>query len=168
VNFLNKLENIILKIEKFIIIIFGSIMLVSVMLQVFFRYVIRTSVPWTEELSVISFLIMIFYGASLASYHNRHLGIKNLVNKLADSTYKIVWFIKNIIIILFLVTVMLVYSFPMVIEGLNQSYTITRVPLFYVFVQIPIFSILIIFHIILSFLRRDYIKELPESANKEI
>jgi C4-dicarboxylate transporter DctQ subunit len=102
IDFLSKLERIIVKFEKFIIVIFGSIMLISVTLQVFFRYVIKTSVPWTEELSIISFVILIFYGASLASYYNRHLGIKNFVNKLTVTNYKIIWYIKNIVLLLFL------------------------------------------------------------------
>jgi TRAP-type C4-dicarboxylate transport system permease small subunit len=168
VDFLNKIELIIIKIEKVLVFIFGLIMIISVALQFFSRYVLRRSVPWTEELSIISFVIMIFYGVSLASYYNRHLGIRNFVTKLTASSYKGVWFIKNIMLILFLITVMLIYFFPMAIESLNQVYTMTRIPLFYVFIQIPIFSILIIFHIIMSFLRRDYIKELPVNKNKEI
>ena len=74
-DFLDKIENIIIKIEKTMIVTFGSIMMISVFLQVFFRYVVRTSVPWTEEISIISFIMMFFYGASFASYQKRHLGI---------------------------------------------------------------------------------------------
>ena len=167
-DFLNKIENIIIKIEKIIMLFSGSIMFISVALQVLFRYVFRISVPWTEEISLISFIMMIFYGAIFASYHNRHLGIKNFVNKLPETSYKIVWFVKNIILSLFLISVMLIYSFPMVIEGLSQSYTISRMPLFYIFIQIPILGLLTLFHLMMSFLRKEYLKEFSLIKKKEI
>jgi len=166
-EFLDKIEQIIVKFEKIVILLSGLIMLISVALQVLFRYVFRISVPWTEEISIMSFIVMVFYGAILASYHNRHLGIKNFVDKLTEQSYKIIWFFKKIVLSLFLIIVMVLFSFPMVIEGLNQSYTISRIRLFYIFLQIPIFGLLIVFHIIMSFLRKDYLQELPMKKNKE-
>lgn len=159
-DLLNKIEQIILNFERLIALLSGLIMLISVALQVIFRYVFRISVPWTEEMAIMSFIVLVFYGAILASYHDRHLGIKNLVDRLTGQSYKIVWFIRKIILSLFLIMVMLVFSFPMVIEGLNQTYTISRIPLFYIFLQIPIFGLLTVFHIIMSILRKDYLKEL--------
>jgi len=167
-DFLDKIENIIIKIEKTMIVTFGSIMMISVFLQVFFRYVVRTSVPWTEEISIISFIMMFFYGASFASYQKRHLGINNFVNKLPETSYKIIWFIKNIIILLFLINIIVICSFPMVIRGLEQVSVITRIPRFYIFIQIPILGLLFFFHLMMSFLRKDYLEEFSLIKKKEV
>jgi TRAP-type C4-dicarboxylate transport system permease small subunit len=167
-DFLNKIENIIIKIEKIMMLIFGSIMMISVFLQIFFRYVIRTSVPWTEEISIISFIMMFFYGASFASYQKRHLGINNFVNKLPETSYKIVWFAKNIIILLFLISIIVISSFPIVIGGLNEVSVISRIPRFYIFIQIPILGLLFFLHLMMSFLRKDYLKEFSLIKKKEI
>lgn len=166
-KFLNKVEQIIVKLEKIIMLLSGLIMFISVALQVLFRYVFRISVPWTEEISIMSFIVMIFYGAILASYHNRHLGIKNFVDKLTKQNYKVSWFLKKIMLVLFLIIIVL-SSFPMLIEGLNQTYTISRIPFFYIFLQIPIFGILIVFHTMMSFLRKDYLQELTMKKNKGV
>jgi len=164
-DFLNKIADIIIKIEKIVMLISGSSMIILVFLQVLFRYVIRISVSWTEELSIISFIIMIFYGAIFASYQKRHLGINNLVNKLPDTSYKIVWFVKNTIILLFLI-ILIASSFPMLNDGLNQSYAICKMPLFYIFVQIPILGVLILFHLMMSILKKEYLKEFFQVTDK--
>lgn len=154
------------KFEKTVMLLSVFVMLISVALQVYFRYVAQMSVPWTEEVALIAFVVMVFYGATLAVYHDRHLGIKNVIEKLTERNFKIVWFLKKSLLGLFLLIVMVLFSSSMVREGLNQTYTITRIPLFYVFLQIPIFGCFSAFHIIMSFLRKDYLHELP-GKNKE-
>ncbi len=166
-DLLNRIESTIVQIEKIIIVIFSIIMIVSVFLQVFFRYVVKMSVPWTEETSIISFVIISFYGAIYASYHHRHLGINQLVNKLSETSYKVVWIIKNIILSFFLINVLFIIFLPTLFESLNQSYTVTRLPFFYIFINIPILGILICFHLVMSFLRKDYHKEFSLIKMKE-
>lgn len=158
-DILNKIESKILKIERLIIIVFSFIMVASVFYQVLSRYVLKISIPWTEESSIISFIIMTLYSSIYASYHHRHLGINQLVNRLSEKGYTFTWIVKNIIISIFLINVLIINFLPMLFESLKQSYTVTRIPFFYVFVNIPILALLICFHLILSFLRKDYLKE---------
>lgn len=52
-----------------------SVMLVLVTLQVVFRYIVRVSVPWTEEAARWFYAWQIFLGSSLAMRDRLHLQI---------------------------------------------------------------------------------------------
>ncbi|MDD4842425.1 MAG: hypothetical protein PHH80_10850, partial [Sphaerochaetaceae bacterium] len=55
--------------------------------------------------------------------------------------------------------VMLIQAIPMVRQGLSHTYTIIQIPSFFVLVNIPISAGLMIFHTVMSILRKDYVKE---------
>ena len=157
---LNRIEAAIVKLEKLVMLVMAVTMLILLSLQVFFRYVITLSIPWTEELSVTVFVVMCFYGASLASYNDRHIGIKNLVDRLNERAYILFWIGKKMIITVFLIAVVIRYGVPVALDGLKHTHTILRIPHFYVLIQIPIFGLLTVFHAIMSVIRKDYRREL--------
>lgn len=159
-DFLNRLEQGLIRLEKWVMLVSMAVMLLAVAMQVFFRYVIALSVPWTEELSIITFILIVFYGAALAGYHDRHLGINNLVNRLSGKTFVAVWYIRKAVLVAFLAVVIVGYAIPMAMQGWTNTYTIIKIPLFYVLVQIPVFGVLTAFHSVMSMLRREYRKEL--------
>jgi TRAP-type C4-dicarboxylate transport system permease small subunit len=160
VNSLLKIEEKILYIEKAVMFLAMATMVIAVGLQVFFRYVVPVSVPWTEELSIICFIFVVFYGAAVAGRGDKHLGIKNLVDKLDDKTYVRFWYAKKVLILLFLTAVMVVKAIPMVLQGLSNTFTIIKIPMFFVLAQIPVFGLLMVFHTVTAMIRKDYEKEL--------
>lgn len=81
--------------------------LVTVVLQVFFRYVARIVVPWTEEAARYFCIWMVFMGAAAAVAQEAHIRITFLVErvpKLAMHLFSLlsycVVFLFNIIILL--------------------------------------------------------------------
>jgi TRAP-type transport system small permease protein len=156
VELLNRIEGMLVWFEKAMILVFGVVMLVSVSLQVFFRYVIPISLPWTEELSIIAFVVIIFYGAALAGYHNRHLGITNVVELLGEKAYVAVWVLKQLALVAFLIVVIVLYGSQTALQGMNSTFAVIRIPIFYLIIQIPIFGLLSMFHALMALLRRDF------------
>jgi TRAP-type C4-dicarboxylate transport system permease small subunit len=57
-------------------------MLLSTGGQVLFRYVLRISVPWTEELARILFILTMFLGIAIAVRENEHIVVDFLFRKL--------------------------------------------------------------------------------------
>ena len=57
-DMLIKIEQWILKIERVIMAIAAGLLVFAVLAQVFFRYILPISMPWTEELSIILFVFM--------------------------------------------------------------------------------------------------------------
>ena len=164
---LNRIEQLVVGLEKAVMLLTSGLMIVAVVLQVFFRYVVSLSVPWTEELSIICFVVMVFYGAALASYHGRHLGIRNLVDLLGERVYVATWILQKVALVAFLGLVMVLYAMPMVLQGLHHTYTIIRIPQFYILLQIPLFGVFAAFHALMSLLRRDYRRDLEARNARE-
>jgi TRAP-type C4-dicarboxylate transport system permease small subunit len=166
VNFLNSLEKGLVRFEKWVMVASMAVMLVAVAMQVFFRYVITLSIPWTQDLALITFMLVIFYGAAFASFHDRHLGIRNIVDTLPETTFIVVWFVQKAVIVGFMLIVIVAYAIPMTLQGLTNTFTMIKIPVFCVLVQIPIFGVLTTFHVVMSALRRDYRKEFDKAHGR--
>jgi TRAP-type C4-dicarboxylate transport system permease small subunit len=67
----------------------------------------------------------------------------------------------------FLGVVMVLYAMPMVLQGLHHTYTIIRIPQFYILLQIPLFGLFAAFHTLMSLLRRDYRRDLASRSVRE-
>ena len=65
-SILNKLDNAIFVVQKILILIGVIAMVVINGAQVFCRYVIHSSLAWSEQTSVLLFFILIMLGANLA------------------------------------------------------------------------------------------------------
>jgi TRAP-type C4-dicarboxylate transport system permease small subunit len=57
-------------------------MLLSTGGQVLFRYVLRISVPWTEELARMLFIVTMFLGIAIAIRENEHIVVDFLFKKM--------------------------------------------------------------------------------------
>ncbi len=99
------LEN---KLEKWIselIVIMMSIMVVNVSLAVFFRYVLRSSLAWSEELGRYLMVWVGYLGCALGTKDDSHVGIHMFVALLPNRLQKIIAFIVRVIIEIFLLII---------------------------------------------------------------
>ena len=55
---------------------------ITVSLQVFFRYVLRSPIRWTEEMAILFFIWFTFTGATLCARDDKHLRLKYFVEKM--------------------------------------------------------------------------------------
>lgn len=77
-------------------------MLLSTGGQVLFRYVLRISVPWTEELARILFIQTMFFGIAVAIRENEHIVVDFLFKKMNLRLQTIGFIIYNSAIFIFL------------------------------------------------------------------
>ena len=66
-------------------------MILIMFVQVFFRYVIKESLAWTEEVMRYLFVVTSFFGASCATYEKKHIVIDflgTILNKVVRSEKK--------------------------------------------------------------------------------
>ncbi len=61
-----------------------AVMSVTVLLQVYFRYVAQAPLPWSEELSRYLLVFLTFAGAALAYYRGAHVSLDLLPQKLSE------------------------------------------------------------------------------------
>ena len=77
-------------------------MLLSTGGQVLFRYALRISVPWTEELARILFILTMFLGIAIAIREKEHIVVDFLFKKLPSRLQVVGLIAFNIAIFLFL------------------------------------------------------------------
>ncbi len=84
-----------------------SIFFISVLIQIFTRY-LGMSVLWTEELTNYSFIWAVFMGASVMVSFQEHFAFKGLYDKLRDpNKKKILKIIINAIILIFSIYILI-------------------------------------------------------------
>jgi len=121
------------------------LLVASVSTQVFSRYVLNHPLPKFFELSIYSFVWVIYLGAALAKRYNKHIRFDIINKKLSEKTRSIIdifFDLVTIVVFLFL----LVPSIRYTIWNYRVKASALRVPWTYLLLCFPIFIILIIIH----------------------
>jgi TRAP-type C4-dicarboxylate transport system permease small subunit len=67
-------------ISRAVLVSMGTVMSVVILVQVFLRYVVKASLPWSEELARYLMVWIGMLGASLAMHQGRHVGVTFIVD----------------------------------------------------------------------------------------
>lgn len=81
------------------------LMVVAVLMQVFVRYVLRISVPWTEDAARYLLILITFLGGALAIRDKQNISITVIINSLPKKVRYYLNNCFNIVIIIFLIAV---------------------------------------------------------------
>ncbi len=101
------LEGIFDVIEQGLGVLFLLIMFVSVLIQIFFRYVLGTPITWTEEAARYSFIWTVLLGAAFAVRRREHVVMELMVKRLPANLQRHISLVFNVIIL-----VSLIYLLP--------------------------------------------------------
>ena len=82
--------------------ILSIIMTVTVLLGVFFRYVVRSPLGWTEELSRYVMIWMALLSVALCIWRHEHVGVTMFVKKIPRIAAKAMIFVSNMMVMYFL------------------------------------------------------------------
>jgi len=114
--------------------------------QVFFRFVIVHSLPWSEEFSRYSLVWASFLGASIALKRGLHIGVEAVIGKLPEGKRRSIYLITLVLLLLFLFTVM-VKGFQLAQFNMRQSSPAMRIPMGFPYLAIPVGSLLMMIHL---------------------
>ena len=115
----------------------GSVMAVTLLLQVIFRYFIGSSLSWATELPQMFFPWLAMSGAIIAALNNQHLGVEYFVAKLPLRPRTWLFALTNLLIIVVLTTIAIV-SFQMLSLLGQQATPVLGVPRSYAFFSLPL------------------------------
>lgn len=115
--------------------------------QVFFRFVIVHSLPWSEEFSRYSLVWASFLGASIALKRGLHIGVEAFVTKLSQEKRRLIYLITLVLITFFLVIV-IIKGFQMASFNMRQSSPAMRIPMGFPYLAIPIGSLIMVIHLL--------------------
>jgi len=96
-----KKDKVIKAVEYFSLSIFFVLVLL-VILQVFFRYVLQISVPWTEELARVMYMWLVFIGIIIVEAENINIRTTYFLDKMSLKVRYVMEIIINVSAIVFL------------------------------------------------------------------
>jgi TRAP-type C4-dicarboxylate transport system permease small subunit len=97
------LERIFDAIEQGLGVLFLLVMFISVLIQIFFRYVLQSPLTWTEEASRYSFIWIVLLGAAFAARKKEHVVMEVLVKRFPASLQRYISLVLNSIILISLI-----------------------------------------------------------------
>ncbi len=106
-DLLNRLLRNYNKLIEVITITLFCFMIISVLIQVFYRYILSNPIMWIEELSRILLIWNIFLGSIVAHYNYEHPGIDYFISKIPSHLRK--YFELFIHIIIYIVIICLFF-----------------------------------------------------------
>jgi C4-dicarboxylate transporter DctQ subunit len=137
--------------EKFLVSAF-AITVLLILTQVFMRKVINYSLSWSEELARYLFIWQCWVGISLAERYSKHIRITILPDKLKDKSRA---GLELFVLIILLVTslTLAVYGMEMVVNlvASGSSSAALKIPIFFVYLALPVGCLLFALRIILKF-----------------
>jgi len=149
---LDKIDDILSKILEVIMSACLFLTVLMTFIQVVFRYVLKVSLPWSQELLMVFFVYSIFFGAAVLVYKKDHLvvdlfdNVPNIINKLLMTLESLI-----AMIVLF---IFIYYGMELVNQNLVSGQTLGLLPFkrAYLYLVVPITSVFMIYF----YLRRLY------------
>lgn len=120
-----------------------AVMTAIIFWQVFSRFVVGSSLAWSEELSRFLMIFMIFIGASLALRGNELISVELLLEKLAGTPRKVLVIIIQLVSIVFFI-ILIKYGYAMAESFSNQKAPSLGVSMQIIYLSLPLGGILML------------------------
>ncbi len=161
-------ERVFIALNRWIVIVMTSVMVMLVFLNVVCRYIFNFSIIWAEEVSQYLMVWVAFLGAGLALREGRHVAIEMLQDRLSSGARRVTRHFLALLLIVFMV-VLTVLGFQFAHFAWGQETPVLNIPLGIPYLAVPIGALFLLAHIF--FMYRAYIDrryDIPESLEAEI
>jgi TRAP-type C4-dicarboxylate transport system permease small subunit len=149
-----KVEAILLQALKWILFVMMAGMTLSVLLGVLFRYVLKDSLSWSEELARYLMIWIACLGAAVAYREGSHFAITLIIDKFHGTLQKTLTKIAEIMIFIF-VGIVAVEGI-LLLHGLEgQTTPAIQIPMGIPYLIIPVACFIIVFEAVVMFLFCD-------------
>lgn len=115
----------------------GTILILSVLLQILSRFVMLQPFPWTEELARFSFIWFCFLGSACTLRKNLHLGIDYYYLKFNLDSRRVIDILVTIFVMVFGLLLVVLGMRMVGITGIQRS-PIMRLRMSYMYAVLPV------------------------------
>ncbi|MGG0716249.1 TRAP transporter small permease [Robertmurraya massiliosenegalensis] len=122
-----------------------AIMSVLIVLQVIFRYILESSLPWSEEISRYLMVYIVFFGAALSLRYRQMIAIEFIGERLPKGIRKYLNIFVLVICIVFF-SVLFKVGLDITQQVHMQLAASTRIPMSIPYAAIPIGALLLLFN----------------------
>jgi TRAP-type C4-dicarboxylate transport system permease small subunit len=144
-------------VEEAVMVASLSVIVILVVLQIFFRYILNSGILWADEIVTNLMVCMVMFGAPAATRRLLHTDIQVFVNKMPALLRNAVKIVTVLLGLMFLG--LFIYSaakFTSDSKGLAT--TVLAIPMPYIYVMMPIGAVLLLY---------EYIKIIPVTFIKD-
>jgi TRAP-type C4-dicarboxylate transport system permease small subunit len=154
-HFVTRLCDRLRRLAMALLVVFGAVMSVIVMLQIFFRFVIYIPLPWSEELARYLMIWTGMVGSFVALREGRHIGVTLVVDRLPLRAAAWVSVFVQVATILFL-SILAKQGLALALINLNQLSPAMRIPMFFPYLAVPVGAALMIIELAAGVLQDLY------------
>lgn len=149
---MTQLEQAIMKLLGWILAILIFIMMIDIFTGVLVRYVLHSSLNFTEELGRYVFVWIVFLGMARCIGGDKHVALDLLPRSLKGTSAKVLSGLIHLICICFFIAVTS-GGFALCELGVRQKSATMRIPMSQIYLCIPLCGILCIFFLLLKLVR---------------
>jgi TRAP-type C4-dicarboxylate transport system permease small subunit len=120
---------------------------VTVFIQVFTRFVLKTPLAWSEDLAMLLYQWVVFVGAALGVKRMRHFGIELVVRQFPERVRRAVELLTPLVMAIVAV-VMIIQGWTILSFNRNRIYSTMDLSYTWAFLPIPLSGVLIIVYLI--------------------
>ena len=145
---LQKICDWIQELEEKVLFLLLTVIVISLFLQVFNRFVLKISLGWTQEMAIYSLFWMVMIGVSIGIRRQSHLVVDFLILRLPESLkyyYRISVHLTMMLILLILVYQGVIFAWK---DGLRVISVGITIKMIYVYVSIPLCSAISILYLV--------------------
>jgi len=124
-----------------------AIIVSLVIVQVFYRYVLSSGILWIDELVTNLMVLMVLFGAALATRNKVHTDLQILINRSPEPVSKFLKISGAIIVGLFLL-ILIYYSAMHAYNSRTLTTIMIEIPLWAVYGIIPVGGVLIFYEFV--------------------
>jgi len=138
------------KILKYVLVFLFLLLIITILLQVFSRYVLTVTIPWTEDGARLILIVVTFLGTALALRDNEHIALTFLFKKIPARYKNYVSIFLNLIILFFLI-----FFIKGSLEMISMNWVVPvislpKIKIGYIYLILPISAFLMVYFLILK------------------
>ncbi|MCW2307349.1 TRAP transporter small permease [Rhodobium gokarnense] len=130
--------------EEIVSVLTLGVIVVLVLVQVFFRYVLSSGLLWVDELVINLMVLLVLVGAALATRNGAHIDLRLIVNGLQPWLRLVLKVLGTLVTIVFLL-VLIWASAGYAYDSRNLATTMIGIPLWLAYGTIPLGGVLILY-----------------------
>ena len=141
----NNLHSAFIKLINFFVGLILTGMVITVFCNVIFRYFLNASIAWSEEVSRMLFIWLVFLGAIIAYVNSEHLGL-DIIIKLFPKKITQLLIILADILVFFALVIILIGGIEMTKDSFASGWVASAIPIpyGYVYLVVPISAVLLL------------------------
>ncbi|ADC52296.1 C4-dicarboxylate transport system (permease small protein) (plasmid) [Alkalihalophilus pseudofirmus OF4] len=126
-------------IEEFLLVVLSIVMVTLIGMQVFMRYIMSSSLPWSEELARYCFIWLVYIGISYGVKRQRHIKVDVVLLLLKDKAKVLLGIMANILFLGFAIFVVIYgYDLSQRLLQFGQTATSVNIPMGFIYLATPV------------------------------